>query len=47
MLKEFLWETFKKTGNIEAYVFYKEIENEIEDVVVEIERANEEVASTG
>lgn len=30
MLKEFLWEAFRKTGNIEAYVFYKEIENKIE-----------------
>lgn len=55
MLKEFLWETFKKTGNIEAYVFYKEIENdcksksesEVEETAVEIECVNEEVASTG
>ncbi len=46
MLKEFLWETFKKTGNIEAYIFYKEIE-EVCDSNVELENANEEIASTG
>lgn len=27
MLKEFLWNAFEKTGNIEAYIFMKEIEN--------------------
>lgn len=26
MLRNFLWETFEKTGNIEAYVTFKEIE---------------------
>ncbi len=26
MLKEFLWETFKKTGDIEVYIAYKELE---------------------
>lgn len=26
MLKEFLWKAFEKTGNIDAYVFYKEME---------------------
>jgi hypothetical protein len=46
MLKEFLWETFKKTGNIEAYVFYKEME-QTDEVEMELEHANEEVASAG
>jgi YqzL-like protein len=46
MLKEFLWETFKKTGNIEAYVFYKEIE-ESDKTLSEVEKNNEEVASAG
>jgi hypothetical protein len=27
MLKEFLWETFKRTGDIEAYLLFKEIES--------------------
>jgi hypothetical protein len=26
MLKEFLWETFKRTGDIEAYLLFKEVE---------------------
>lgn len=26
MLKEFAWNAFEKTGSIDAYVFYKEIE---------------------
>lgn len=26
MLKEFLWKAFEKTGNIDAYIFIKEIE---------------------
>lgn len=30
MLKEFLWEAFQRTGNIEAYVMYKEIEERTE-----------------
>lgn len=25
MLKEFAWNTFTKTGNIDAYVFYREL----------------------
>lgn len=33
MLRDFLWEAFKSTGSIEAYIFYKEIEtnNDSED----------------
>jgi hypothetical protein len=27
MLKEFLWETFQRTGDIQAYIAYKEIED--------------------
>lgn len=30
MLKEFLWETFKQTGSIDAYVFFKEVEEKNE-----------------
>ncbi len=26
MLKEFVWRTFENTGNVDAYIFYKEIE---------------------
>ncbi|AUS96392.1 YqzL family protein [Clostridium thermosuccinogenes] len=26
MLKEFAWSAFEKTGSVDAYVFYKEIE---------------------
>ncbi|MCX7923510.1 MAG: YqzL family protein [Clostridia bacterium] len=26
MLKEFAWNLFQNTGNIDAYVFYKELE---------------------
>lgn len=26
MLREFVWKTFENTGSIDAYVFYKEIE---------------------
>lgn len=45
MLKEFLWETFKRTGDIEAYVFYKEIEEK--DKVSELDQIVDEVASAG
>lgn len=39
MLKEFLWETFKKTGDIEVYIAYKELEEKdlLEDVKEGIE----------
>lgn len=26
MLKELFWDAFKKSGNIEAYIFYKELD---------------------
>jgi hypothetical protein len=26
MLKEFAWRTFEDTGNIDSYMFYKELE---------------------
>lgn len=26
MLKDFLWETFQRTGDIQAYIAYKELE---------------------
>lgn len=26
MLKDFLWEVFRNSGSIEAYVFYKELD---------------------
>lgn len=25
MLKDFIWETFKTTGNIQLYIIYKEV----------------------
>lgn len=40
MLKEFLWETFKKTGNIEVYIAYKELEEKdlLEDAQKDVEK---------
>lgn len=43
MLKEFAWNTFINTGNIDAYVFFKEIE-EKSRVLKEASMAEEEVA---
>jgi len=40
MLKEFLWNTFEKTGNIEAYVCIKEIENKTSHHKVDIDDNN-------
>jgi hypothetical protein len=40
MLKELFWDTFKNSGNIEAYIFYRELEefnkNHIENTVEEV-----------
>jgi len=27
VLREFAWKTFENTGSVDAYVFYREIEN--------------------
>lgn len=43
MLKEFIWRTFANTGNIDAYVFYKEIEEKSKEMI-EGKIAEEEVA---
>jgi hypothetical protein len=40
MLREFVWKTFENTGSIDAYVFYKEIEEKnqlIKDKVSNVE----------
>lgn len=26
MLQDFVWNTFEKTGNVDAYLFYKQVE---------------------
>jgi hypothetical protein len=31
MLKDFFWSTFENSGNIQAYIFYKEL-NELDKV---------------
>lgn len=36
MLKDFIWKTFEKTGNLSAYLLYKEMENEIHSNNLEI-----------
>ncbi len=45
MLKEFAWMTFENTGSIDAYVFYKEIEDK-NLAAKEKTIAEEEAAST-
>lgn len=32
MLKDFAWNTFEITGNIESYIFYKEIEDKAKGI---------------
>lgn len=46
MLKDFLWETFRNTGSIDAYVFFKEIEDR-NNIVNETNKTKEEVAISG
>lgn len=43
MLKEFVWRAFEYTGNIDAYVFFKEIETK-NKALKETNAAEEEVA---
>lgn len=43
MLKEFVWNAFEKTGNIDAYVLYKEIQ-ENNAQIIETNAAEQEVA---
>lgn len=43
MLKEFAWSAFEKTGNIDAYVFYREIQ-ERNSQISETKAAEQEVA---
>lgn len=46
LLKEFAWRVFERTGNINAYMFYKDIQNN--DVALnEKNLAEEEVAISG
>lgn len=44
MLMEFIWKTFENTGNIESYIFYKEIEKN-SNAVHERKIAEEEAAT--
>ncbi len=44
MVKDFLWETFKRTGDIEAYMGYKEIKETGDSEAAE-KHATEEVIS--
>ncbi|MCX7746717.1 MAG: YqzL family protein [Clostridia bacterium] len=45
MLKEFSWKAFENTGNLDAYMFYKEI---VENSTMPMDQiaAHEEVATT-
>jgi len=43
MLKEFAWKAFECTGNIDSYIFYREIE-EKNKVMAERKIAEEEAA---
>ncbi|WP_010244066.1 YqzL family protein [Acetivibrio cellulolyticus] len=45
MLKEFAWKAFESTGNIDSYIFLKEIE-EKNKIVEETAAARDEVAIT-
>ena len=46
VLKEFVWKTFEDTGNIDSYMFFKEIEESIK-TVSESKIAEEEAATSG
>mgnify|MGYP000844851099 FL=1 len=46
MLKEFLWKAFEKTGNLDAYVFYKEIDRKSKPEK-NIENTEEEKVAAG
>ena len=45
MLKDFAWNAFESTGNIDSYFFYKEIEER--DAAAEQKRVAEAEAATG
>jgi len=45
MLKDFLWKAFEYTGNIDSYIFYKEIEEK--DRAINERKIAEEEAATG
>jgi len=45
MLKDFAWKAFESTGDIEAYKFYKEIEQKSK-LLNETKIAEEEAATT-
>jgi hypothetical protein len=47
MLKEFLWNTFINTGELEAYTFYKEIRDKGTDKNKSVKKYEEEIASIG
>jgi hypothetical protein len=42
MLKDFFWDTFKDSGNIQAYIFYKELD-ELDKVKTESFKNKEEI----
>lgn len=44
MLREFVWRTFENTGSLDAYMFYKEIE-EKKRLVKDHSMAQEEAAT--
>ncbi|RCX13844.1 YqzL-like protein [Anaerobacterium chartisolvens] len=44
MLKEFLWDAFQNTGNVDAYIFLKEIEGKNRPMK-EVSTAGEEAAT--
>ncbi len=42
-LRDFIWKAFENTGNIDTYIFYREIENKNTDIK-EREKAHEDAA---
>ncbi len=45
MLKEFAWRAFENTGNIDSYMFYREVEDKIK-LFSEGKIAEEEAATS-
>jgi len=45
MLKEFLWNTFINTGDLEAYTFYKELYEEPQNEKKNVQKYVEEFAA--
>lgn len=44
MLKDFIWNTFEYTGNIDNYLFFHELDNHNTNVSYEQNKAQDEIA---